>query len=205
MIQRCGLEDCAALIGVVTPAQLSAVFDLDLWNSPLPGGEELFDTDRFGIWLDVLLESGADVAASTLAALDVNVVTTAFAQFVRVYDPATLLKTMDGEMIEAELTAELTCDIGGYRIAAQRADSWDAITAILAALDATQRRSFLLIMQGCRALSNEGKESDGLDHLLSDADQVMFDRSVERERRREQQGYITPAEARAFLQMARTL
>jgi hypothetical protein len=31
----------------------------------------------------------------------------------------------------------------------------------------------------------------------------MFDLAFNRERRREQQGYVTPAEARAFLQMSR--
>src|SRR5262249_32959644 len=36
-------------------------------------------------------------------------------------------------------------------------------------------------------------------------DQVMFDLSVDREQRREKQGYVTPAQARAFLQMSREL
>ena len=40
---------------------------------------------------------------------------------------------------------------------------------------------------------------------FGDGDQVMFDLAVDRERRREKQGYVTPAQARAFLQMSRQL
>jgi hypothetical protein len=42
-----------------------------------------------------------------------------------------------------------------------------------------------------------------LDDLFPDQEQVMFDLAVDRERRREQQGYVTPAQARAFLEMSR--
>ena len=58
-------------------------------------------------------------------------------------------------------------------------------------------------MRGCRRLSNAGYEVDGLDDLLPGDEQVMFDVAFTRERRREQQGYMTPAQARAFLQMSR--
>src|SRR5262252_2551036 len=70
LIDQCGLEDCAELVALATPAQLSAVFDLDLWSSRQPGEEERFDADRFGVWLEVLLESGAPFAAGKLAAID---------------------------------------------------------------------------------------------------------------------------------------
>src|SRR5262249_60323702 len=38
-----------------------------------------------------------------------------------------------------------------------------------------------------------------------DGDQVMFDLAVGRDQRREQQGYVTPAQASAFLQMSRRI
>jgi hypothetical protein len=60
-------------------------------------------------------------------------------------------------------------------------------------------------MRGCRALSNVGRELDGLDDLLAEEDQSMFDLAVDRESRRDEQGYVTPAQARAFLQMSREL
>jgi hypothetical protein len=58
-------------------------------------------------------------------------------------------------------------------------------------------------MQGCRRLSNSKSEIDGLDDLLLAPEQQLHDIAIERERRRSQQGYATPADARAFLEMAR--
>ncbi|MEP7270138.1 MAG: hypothetical protein ABI882_01475, partial [Acidobacteriota bacterium] len=60
-------------------------------------------------------------------------------------------------------------------------------------------------MSECRTLSNSDFEIDGLDDILGDGEQVMFDLAVDREGRREKQGYVTPAQARAFLQMARQI
>jgi hypothetical protein len=86
---------------------------------------------------------------------------------------------------------------------ARRTDSWDAIVAVLVSLDAEHHEYFHRVMRGCRGLSNSDFEIDGLDDLLSDNEQVVFDLAFHRERRREQQGYVTPAQARAFLQMSR--
>jgi hypothetical protein len=47
-------------------------------------------------------------------------------------------------------------------------------------------------MRGCRRLSNSDWELDGLDDLLPDSQQVLFDLSVVREGRREAKGYVTP-------------
>ena len=205
LIRRCGLEDSSALVALATPAQLSALFDLDLWRSPQPGGEERFDAGRFGIWLEVLMELGAEAAARTLAALDPRIVITALAQHLRVFDLATLLVTIDGEVSEREIEAEFIRDIGGYRIVARRTDAWDTVVEVLAALNTWHIDVFHRLMRGCRNASNGERETDGLDNLLSDNDQSMFDRAIERERRREARGYVSPAQARTFLQMARTL
>src|SRR5258706_8591008 len=74
LIQRCGLEDCGELVALATPDQLARVFDLDLWRAGQPGLEEQFDPGRFGVWLEVLVESGASVAAQTLANMDAGLV-----------------------------------------------------------------------------------------------------------------------------------
>jgi hypothetical protein len=196
VIQCCGLEDCAELVALATPAQLMAVFDLDLWCAAGPGRDEQFDADRFGMWLEVLLESGGSVAAQKLAAIDVDVVIAAIAQHARVFDAAAGVPR-SGEGLE--------CEVGGYRVVARRTAVWDALVAVLIALDAEQHDCFHRVMRGCRSLSNSLPEIDGLDNLLMAGEQVMFDLGADREQRREQQGYATPAEARAFLEMSRQL
>ena len=55
IIERYGLEDCAELVALATPAQLVRIFDQDLWRAA-PGRDEHFDPARFGVWIEVLLE-----------------------------------------------------------------------------------------------------------------------------------------------------
>jgi hypothetical protein len=194
VIQSCGLEDCGELVALATPDQLVGVFDFDLWRSERPGVDEQFDAGRFGLWLEVLVESGASVAARKVAGMDGDLVTTALAQHLRVFDSAAGVRIPDDGLV---------CEMGGYLVASRRTDSWDAIVAVLLALDAEHHDCFHRVMHGCRPLSSSSPEIDGLDDLLTTGDQEMFDLAIDREHRREAQGYVTPAQARAFLMMSR--
>jgi Family of unknown function (DUF6178) len=208
LIERCGLEDCGDLVALATPEQLTAVFDLDLWRSDQPGLEEQFDADRFGVWLEVLVESGAGIAARKVAEMDADLVVAALAQHMLVVDPASLpmsASTGEDEASVGMLDARFVREVGGYMVAPTRLDSWDAIADLLAALDSEHGEYFSRVMHGCRRLSNSAPEIDGLDELMTDHEQVMFDLALERERRREQHGFVTPAQARAFLQMSRQI
>src|SRR5262249_16657929 len=97
------------------------------------------------------------------------------------------------------------CDVGGYQLVAKRTDSWEAIVAILISLDAQHPDYFHQLMRRCRALSNSTPETDGLDDVLSVEHQVIYDLARGRDLRRNKQGYVMPAQARAFLQMSRRL
>ena len=161
------------------------------------------------MWLEVLAEAGADVAARKLAEMDAGIVTAGFAQHLRVYDRAAVSRytTTDGlEITEAvSRTDGLVCEVGGYLAVARRTDSWEAIVAVLTSLAEDHHDCFEQVMSGCRALSNSGFEIDGLDDLLDSGDQAMFDVAVDREQRRETRGYVAPAQARAFLEASRRL
>jgi len=233
LIRHRGLEACGELVTSATPAQLTSLLDLDLWSQAHPKRDEQFDVDRFGEWLEVLVDTGNSVAARTVAALDKDLVIVGLSHYLRVFDAGTFEPTaqsddepMDrgelmrgdstdaGETMDAESThadhaprdsggGGVECRVGGYIIRARRADAWDAIVALLVALEAGHDNYFHAVMQGCRLLSNSSPESDGLDDLLLAPQQRLHDVAIEREFRRSQQGYATPADARAFLQMAR--
>jgi hypothetical protein len=207
VIQNCGLEDCGELVALATPGQLAAIFDLDLWRPARPGLDEQFDAERFGLWLEVMMESGATVAAQKLADVNVDLAAAAFAQHVRVFDPAAVAPSAptDGEEMPAAgpPSEGPSCEVGGYLVVARQSNSWDAIVGVLTSLDEEHHAYFHRLMRGCRGLSNSTPEIDGLDALLPVDEQVAFDLAFDRERRREQQGYVTPAQARAFLQMSR--
>src|SRR6185436_11647367 len=202
---------------------LSSLLDLDLWRHPRPGRDEQFDVDRFGEWLEVLVDAGSSIAARTVAAIDQELVITGLSRYVRVFDPGIFEPTAqsddeamdrdeamhEGDSIDVDQAIDessdggLESEVGGYLVRARRADAWDAIVTLLAALDDEHGRYFHAVMQGCRRLSNSRPETDGLDDLLRAPEQHLHDVTIERERRRSQQGYATPGDARAFLQMAR--
>ena len=209
VIQTCGLEDCGELVALATPDQLARVFDLDLWRAAQSGLDEQFDADRFGVWLEVLVERGARVAAQKLAGMDAGLITAGFAQHARVFDRAaiTTYTTTDGEEVTGirNLGDVHVCELGGYAVVRKRSASWEAIVEVLSALDDENPDFFHRVMRGCRALSSSRPEVDGLHDLLNGEGQVMFDLAFDRERRREKHGYVTPAQARAFLQTSREL
>jgi uncharacterized protein DUF6178 len=235
LIRYRGLDACGELVTSATPAQLTSLLDLDLWRHAQPGRDEQFDVDRFGEWLEVLVNTGDSVAARTVAALDKDVVIVGLSRYVRVFDPGIFEpiaqsddepmdrheamregdsmdvdEAMDVESMHADEAPmrdwsgdRLECEVGGYIVRARRTDAWDAIVTLLLALDAEHGNYFHAVMQDCRRLSNSRPEIDGLDDLLLAPEQHLHDVAIERKRRRSQQGYATPADARAFLQMAR--
>jgi Family of unknown function (DUF6178) len=205
VIQTCGLEDCSDLVALATPAQLQRVFDIDLWRQDRPGVDEELDAARFATWLEVLMQSGATTAAEKVAGMDADLVIAALAQHLRVFDVATFEPTesSDDEPLERQRNGEPSCELGGYLLEARRSDAWDTIIELLATLESNHPDSFHRLMRGCGHLSNEGFELDGLHDLLDDRAQDLFDLAVDREHRHEQRGFVTPAQARAFLHDAR--
>jgi Family of unknown function (DUF6178) len=208
VVQMCGLEDSAEFVALATPAQLARILDLDLWRVRTPGADEEFDVDRFGVWLAVLMQSGAPVAAEKLSGLDMDLVVAGFSRHAAVFDYAALssFTSLDGDLVPGRMSNRApTAEIGGYVIKARRMSAWDTIPDLLAFLHAEHSEYFQRLMRGCVRLSNGPREADGFHTLLHDAEQALFDLACDREARREQQGYVTPPQARAFLQASRHL
>jgi len=211
LIQYRGLDACGELVTSATPAQLTSLLDLDLWRHAQPGRDEQFDVDRFGEWLEVLVDTGDSVAARTVAALDTHLVIVGLCRYLRVFDPGIFEPTAqsdDEPTYRHEAMREgggdwLECEVGGYQVRARRTDAWDAIVTLLVTLEIEHNHYFHAVMEGCRRLSNSRPEIDGLDDLLMAPEQHLHDVAIERERRRSRHGYATAADARAFLQMAR--
>ena len=204
-----GLEDCVELVAQATPAQLSHVFDLDLWRPARPGLDEQFDASRFGLWIEVLVEAGAEVAAAKLAGMPLRQIVAGLAQHVRVFDVSAVseYETTDGTRIDYSRPVRdlVGCEIGGYHVAAMREESWDAIVDVLAALDTHHPDRLVELMRAVRSRSHSVREPDGFHELLGNRAQMMFDLADEREQRRRDHGFASPVEARAFLQASRTV
>jgi hypothetical protein len=204
-----GLEDCVDLVAQATPAQLSQIFDLDLWRPVAPGLDEQFDASRFGLWIEVLVEAGAEVAAAKLAEMPLPQIVAGLAQHVKVFDVSAVssYETTDGMRIDYSRPVRdlVGCEIGGYHVAAMREESWDAIVEVLAALDMNHPDRFVALMRAVRSRSHSVREEDGFHRLLGNRAQMMFELADDRERRRVERGFASPAEARAFLQTSRSV
>jgi hypothetical protein len=88
IIRLRGLDACGELVASATHEQLTAVFDLDLWRKPQPRLDEQFDVQRFGEWLELLVEIGTSAAADTVAAMDPNLVVAGLSRSMDVFDVA---------------------------------------------------------------------------------------------------------------------
>jgi hypothetical protein len=139
--------------------------------------------------------------------MDVDLVASGFVQYVRVFDAAAVAPyvTLDGNMSPG-LTFDdsLHSEVGGYVLVAKRIEFWDTVTAVLVALADGHGHSFNQVMRECCRRSHSRPEID-VDERLTTDEQAMFDLAVTREGRRETQGYVTPAQARAFLQASRRI
>src|SRR4030095_12406895 len=159
--------------------------------------------------LEVMVQSDATTAAATVAAVDVDLINTGLAQHGRVFDYFAFAPypTLDGHETSAApfVDADQLFEVGGYIVLPKRDGPWDAIGALLVALDDGHHHYFAQLMRGCRRLSDSMPEIDGLDDLMSVDTQAVFDVADAREQRLGAQGYVSPAQARAFLEMARRI
>jgi hypothetical protein len=220
LVRTCGLEECGPIVALATPEQLLRVFDVDLWRQDEAGAEERLDADRFALWLEVLAEAGAEVAASKLAAMDLDFVTAALSRHVLVLDPISVLTTApEAELADDDASDELrarrdamfgllesavSVDLAGYQLVARRGEHWDALLSILLALDQDHSAFLARVMRRCAHLASEWiVDNGGLYDVLSADAQLLDDVAGERERRRDEEGYVAPAEAIAFLRLAR--
>jgi hypothetical protein len=184
------------------------VFDEDLWRSSRPGHDEAFDAARFCTWLEVLLEAGDAVVADRLADLSEDFLVFAFSRLLRALDPAevTASITDDDEagMIDKVLEAEGCQELGDYLIVARIESGWDPVWTTLVALDDRHPELLRAVLHRCWFATREQAEgAGGLYEVLTGAEQLLEDARAEREERRAERGYVSAADARAFLSLAR--
>lgn len=206
LLRHAGIEGCVDLVEAATGDQLRAVLHLDLWGSSRAGQDDVFDAERFGEWVEALVDRDAAVAARLVARIDLSLAVSGLSAYVRVLDPGVLEPTAstDDEWESGLFTAgDLSVEVGGYIVQARRRDAWDAVVSLLVELSSAHRERFEAVMRGCRRLSDGGRESGGLHGLLEPPEQQLHDLALDREERRAERGFTARADARAFLALAR--
>jgi len=203
-------SDAGQIVALATTEQLVHAFDEDLFVSERAGERESLDVERFVVWLEVLLEAGDEVAAGRIAELDEDFVAHALDGLLLVLDNDALRERLDdsdeeeSRMVDKSLESALTEDIDGYILVAKQQDGWDAVFALVLALDRSHRALLVRLLDRLAwAGSAYLHDLEDLSTVLSEGESLAEDAEAAREERRSNQGYVEPRAARAFLSLAR--
>nr|WP_295903446.1 DUF6178 family protein [uncultured Bdellovibrio sp.] len=211
IIHHIGLEDSGELLMLVTSEQLQEVIDQDTWFSPGVGKDERFNATRFCQWLEILLEVGSDFAAEKVSEMDEDLLTLALANLIMAMDSdelAHLTRTAEDDRysenkyLEKALESTFNMEVEGYLIMSKATFQWDTVSSLLLSLQKDHRNLIERILSRIRFITLEQiDEHDGLYNLLKESQSLEEDVSSEREQRKEQEGYVGPSSAAAFLKL----
>jgi hypothetical protein len=210
LIDHVGLEDAGELVALATTEQLAEIFDEDLWRSARVGEDERFDSERFLLWLEVLLEAGDALVAERLAELPPDLVTLAFHRHLLVLsfdDLHAELTAGDDEAEAAEKAFEscLSEELSDFQLIWRGGDGWDSVLSAILAFDRDHHTACVELLERCAHLSREHIDDEGgLSTVLSAGETLESDLGAERETRRAERGFVAPSTATAFLRTARS-
>lgn len=209
LIDRVGLEDAGELVALASTAQLERVFDDDLWRADPPGGDETFRPERFALWLRVMAEAGDEALVQRLCELPRDLVALAVHRLVLVLDLDFLeeqLSPGDDEAAELERALEHSAfeEWEELRVIARDPDAWDDVWGALMALDRDHHDVLRALLERCCEMTRELISGQGGLYQVLTADEMLdSDVAAGRDDRRAAEGFVSPADARAFLALAR--
>jgi hypothetical protein len=209
LIDRIGLEDAGELVALASTEQLERVFDDDLWRAGVAGGDETFRPERFVLWLRVMAEAGDDVLVRRLCELPEDLVVLAVHRLVLVLDIDVLAEQLspgddEAESLERALDMSASEEWEEFRLIARDADAWDDVYGALLSLDRDHHDRLRAILEQCCAMSTEYISGQGgLFQVLTSEEMLDSDVAAARDDRRVAEGFVSPADARAFLELAR--
>jgi hypothetical protein len=209
LIDRIGLEDAGELVALASPAQLERIFDDDLWRADRPAGDETFRPERFALWLRVMLEVGEGHLVQRLCELPQDLVALAVHRLVLVLDMDVVADQLgwageEGAPIERALESSTFEEWEEFRLIARDRDAWDDVWNALVSLDRDHHERLRAILEQCCAMSTEYISGQGgLFQVLTADEMLDSDVAAGRDDRRAAEGFVSPADARAFLELAR--
>jgi hypothetical protein len=209
LIDRIGLEDAGELVALASTAQLERVFDDDLWRADRAGGDETFRPERLVLWLRVMLEAGEEHLVRRLSELPQDLLALAVHRLVLVLDMDVVEEQLgwageEAEPIERALEASVFEEWEEFRVIARAPDVWDDVWNALVSLDREHHDRLRAILEQCCAMSTEYISGQGGLYEVLTADEALdSDVAAARDDRRSAEGFVSPADARAFLELAR--
>jgi hypothetical protein len=197
LVDRIGLNDAGEVMALAPTRKLLQALDEALWKSPQPGVAEAFDSRELVDWLESWNEIGDEFVADRLAAMsdDYRALCLSHLVSVRIHHTLAFLAIPDDEVDRERDTLQPigTCAFyGPYMVVPVVEDEWEIVRAALDALS-TERHECLMHTLGML---------DGAESMLAAPErrrQLQIDIAHERERARENLGFVTATGASAFL------
>jgi hypothetical protein len=209
LIDRIGLEDAGALVALASTAQLEQVFDDDLWRAKRAGDDERFRPERFALWLRVMIEAGEDALVQRLCDLPQDLVALAFHRLALVVHLDVIEEQLspgdeEAQALERALENASFEEWEELRVIARDPDAWDDVWGALMALDRDHHDRLRTLLEHCRDMTLEYISGQGgLFQVLTADEMLGSDVAAARDDRRAAEGYVSAADARAFLELAR--
>lgn len=211
LIDRIGLEDAGELVALASTEQLERIFADDLWKAAGAGEDERFRPDRFALWLTIMLEAGEEVLVQRLVELPQDLLVLAIHHSILVLDMDVLAEEANGSMGEEYVAIERALESADFeeweefRLIPRDPMHWDELWVALLALDRDHHDRLHEILEQCCALSTEYISGNGgLFQVLTSEEMLEGDVAAAREDRRASEGFVSPADARSFLALAKT-
>jgi hypothetical protein len=206
IIHKVGLEDSAEILSLATTEQISAMLDADLWKPKL--GEDQPDLESLTVWLGALTELGTKRAAGHLANMDEEFLAFLLSQYINAID-LEALNFMNVDVIgdswsDPRLTKLLDNDcsqeLAGALLLAKPGAPWEYLQPLLLDLDSEDQSLCARIVYRLQKTTEAKCESEGgLYEVLSQDEMLQSDASFSRDQRRTKEGYVSTADAKAFL------
>lgn len=209
LIERVGLEDAGELVALATADQLERVFDDDLWKAVRAGEDETFRPDRFAVWLEVMSEAGEAHLVRRLRELPQDLLALAVQRLALVVDNdelagVTAASTYDAEDLADVLDRVPSDEWEELRMIPRDPGTWETVWTALQALDRDHHAQLRALLEQCCAITTEFINGNGgLYAVLTSGELLESDVAAAREDRRAAQGFVSPADARGFLALAR--
>jgi len=211
LIEHIGLEDAGEIVSLMTTEQLAQVLDEDVWRSDRPGEDETFDSERFALWLEIVLEAGERFAVERLVALDEELVILALDKLILVIDRDALILSMsdahrstEADLLDKALESCLYLDLEEFSVISRGGRGWDAVIAVLLEIDKQDHELLRRLLERlCDLAAVHIEDSGGLYDVLTSEEMLESDAAAARADRRAERGHVAPSDARSFLGLAR--
>ena len=156
-----------------------------------------------------MLDAGEEVLVQRLCELPQELLALAVHRLVLVLDMDVLAEQLapgdeEAEALERALETSLVEEWEEFRLIARDPDVWDDVWGALLSLDRDHHDRLRAILEACCAMSTEYISGQGgLFQVLTAEEMLDSDVAAARDDRRVAEGFISPADARAFLALAR--